>query len=291
MRKRLAIMMASIVVLALVLVISSSRVRSVEAQGKTGAGFAAIPGTVGGQDVFGAYDVVKNWPQDISTLPGNKDWTWGAGQSVYAENPNRVFLLFRGELPNIKRPQTKLLPDFGPSIQFPDRPFAVARCHGLGAARRRRHRPGPRRRTQAVEGHRRCRRQVGALPDRGRRQRQHHRALDPVGQDLQAPALRHHQSLRSRKTRVGGRRSHARHLQVHPRRQAAGADHRHAHRQRRGWHALQPADVPRVAARQHHVRRRRLQRHPRREVRQGWQVPAGLGPEGHAPRTTSAPAT
>ena len=99
--------------------IFSDSLRPVEAQQKPGASFAAIPGEKGGQDIFGPYDVVKDWPQNISTLPGNEKWTWGAGQSVYAENPNRVFLLFRGELPNIPRPQTKLLPDFGPSIQFP----------------------------------------------------------------------------------------------------------------------------------------------------------------------------
>jgi len=119
MRKNLTITLAIIVVLALALLLFSGRERSVEAQAKPGTGFAAIPGTVGGQDTFGAYEPVKNWPKDISTLPGNQDWTWGAGQSIYAESPNRVFLLFRGELPNIKRPATKLLPDFGPSIQFP----------------------------------------------------------------------------------------------------------------------------------------------------------------------------
>src|ERR1700728_3880016 len=80
---------------------------------------AAIQGTVGGQDTFGSYDIVKGWPKDISTLPGNEKWTRGAGQSGYAESPTRVFMLFRGELPNIKRPQTKQLPDFGLSIQFP----------------------------------------------------------------------------------------------------------------------------------------------------------------------------
>jgi len=95
------------------------RPNPVEAQAKPGAGFAAIPGSVGGQDPFGAYEIAKGWPKDISTVPGNEKWTYGAGQSVYAENPNRVFMLFRGELPNIPRPQTKLLPEFGPSIQFP----------------------------------------------------------------------------------------------------------------------------------------------------------------------------
>ena len=119
MRKHLTITLLAMTVLAMALVLLSSHVRSVEAQAKPGTGFAAIPGTVGGQDTFGAYEPVKNWPKDISTLPGNQAWTWGAGQSIYAESPNRVFLLFRGELPNIKRPATKLLPDFGPSIQFP----------------------------------------------------------------------------------------------------------------------------------------------------------------------------
>src|SRR5580704_3161045 len=91
----------------------------VQGQNKAGAGFAAIPGEKGGQDIFGPYDIVKDWPKPISGLPGNEEWTWGAGQSVYAENPNRVYLLFRGELPNIKRPDAKLIPDFGPSLIFP----------------------------------------------------------------------------------------------------------------------------------------------------------------------------
>ena len=86
---------------------------------RPGAGFSANPGAVGGQDMFGPYNVVKGWPKDISTVPGNEKWTWGAGQSIYAESPDRIYLIFRGELPNIKRPATKLLPEFGPSVQFP----------------------------------------------------------------------------------------------------------------------------------------------------------------------------
>ena len=46
--------------------------------------------------------------------------------------------------------------------------------------------------------------------------------------------------------------------------------------------ALQPADVPGVAARQHDVRGRRLREHARREVRQGRQVPDWRGAEGNA---------
>src|SRR3989442_10130278 len=107
--------------LTIVLVMGNTyRAVFAQAQGqKAGAGFAAIPGTPGGQDMFGPYEVVKGWPKDISTISGNEKWTYGAGQSVYAESPNRVFMLYRGELPNIKRPQTKMLTDFGPSLQFP----------------------------------------------------------------------------------------------------------------------------------------------------------------------------
>jgi len=99
----------------------------------------ALAQTKGGQEMFGQYEIVKGWPKDISTLPGNEKWTYGAGQSVYAESPNRIIMLFRGELPNIKRPQSKLLTDFGPSIQFPIgrlpwRDATVASLPGGGAS-------------------------------------------------------------------------------------------------------------------------------------------------------------
>ena len=117
MRKQWAIFaIAAIFVAGFIL---GSKVSSVQGKEAAGYGFAAIPGQKGGQDVFGPYEVVKDWPKNISSLPGNENWTWGAGQSVYAENPNRVFLVFRGELPNIKRPATKVLTDLGPSLQFP----------------------------------------------------------------------------------------------------------------------------------------------------------------------------
>jgi hypothetical protein len=81
--------------------------------------FAAVPTEKGGQDLFGAYDVDADWPKDIATLPDHEGWTFGAGQSVFAESPNRIIVLQRGELPNIRRPMTVLLPQLGPSLQFP----------------------------------------------------------------------------------------------------------------------------------------------------------------------------
>ena len=73
----------------------------------------------GGQEMFGQYEIVKGWPKDISTLPGNEKWTYGAGQGVFAESPNRVIMLFRGELPKMEPPKAMLLPQAGPSISFP----------------------------------------------------------------------------------------------------------------------------------------------------------------------------
>ena len=115
MRTRLLGLMAVAIVFALGFGLGN-RLMPVQGQGKAGAGFVAIPGEKGGQDIFGPYDIAKDWPKPISGLPGNEKWTLGAGQSIYAENPNRIYLLFRGELPVVPRPQTKLLPDFGPSI-------------------------------------------------------------------------------------------------------------------------------------------------------------------------------
>jgi hypothetical protein len=119
--------------------LAGTKLSPVQAKDKPGTGFAATPGEMGVQDAFGPYEVVKGWPKNISTVAGNEKWTWGAGQSVYAESPNRVFLLFRGELPNIPRPETKLIPEFGPSLQFPIgrlpwRDATVAALPGGGAS-------------------------------------------------------------------------------------------------------------------------------------------------------------
>src|SRR5215831_3607665 len=104
--------------LVLLVLIATQHTR-VEGQSPQQPRFAAVAGQKGGQDIFGAYEVVQNWPKPISSLPGNEKWTWGAGQGVFAESPNRVFILQRGELPSIQRPKTAKLPQLGPSIEFP----------------------------------------------------------------------------------------------------------------------------------------------------------------------------
>ncbi|MFY9527695.1 MAG: hypothetical protein WBC04_13565 [Candidatus Acidiferrales bacterium] len=55
------------------------------------------------EQVMGPYDVVKDWPKPLSTLfPEERGWTWGATQAIFAQNPNRIFISMRGELPIIR---------------------------------------------------------------------------------------------------------------------------------------------------------------------------------------------
>jgi len=68
---------------------------------------SAVPGAAaaqekGGQEEFGPYELVENWPQP---LPDEADgikhtgWTWGSVGAVFAETPDRIWIAQRGELP------------------------------------------------------------------------------------------------------------------------------------------------------------------------------------------------
>ena len=63
-----------------------------------------------------------------------------AGESVFAESPNRIYGLYRGELPNIPPPKAVKLPQVGPSISFPVAGFwrdaTVASLPGTGGPTR-----------------------------------------------------------------------------------------------------------------------------------------------------------
>src|SRR5437867_4302910 len=118
MRQR-ASLVGTFAVVAMMAFLLGNRLMPVQGQTRQEPRFAAVAGQKGGQDMFGAYDIVPNWPKPISALPGHEKWTWGAGQSVFAESPNRVFILQRGELSNIERPKQIKLPQLGPNIEFP----------------------------------------------------------------------------------------------------------------------------------------------------------------------------
>jgi DNA-binding beta-propeller fold protein YncE len=94
----------------------ANRPAAVQGQARQEVSFAAVPTEKGGQDIWGAYEPVLNWPKPLTGIPGHEKWTWGAGQGVFAENPNRVFILQRGELPAVERPKTVKI---APSIEFP----------------------------------------------------------------------------------------------------------------------------------------------------------------------------
>jgi hypothetical protein len=48
----------------------------------------------------GHYKVVENWPKPLpDTRHSHEGWTWGSFGGVYAENPDRIWVAMRGELP------------------------------------------------------------------------------------------------------------------------------------------------------------------------------------------------
>ena len=56
----------------------------------------------GGQEEFGPYEPVPNWPQPLPDGPDgvkHEGWTWGSVGAVYAETPDRIWIAQRGELP------------------------------------------------------------------------------------------------------------------------------------------------------------------------------------------------
>ena len=65
------------------------------------AGLVAVPFAQekGGGDETGPYEVVPNWPQ-----PLHPDWTWGRTPGVWAESPNKVYVLQSAELPKLDNP-------------------------------------------------------------------------------------------------------------------------------------------------------------------------------------------
>jgi DNA-binding beta-propeller fold protein YncE len=104
-------------------ILLSNRMGVVEGQQKRtpGQGFAAVPGLKGGQDAFGPYDPVANWPRPMGeSLPDHQAWTWSQSTDIFPESPDRVFVTQKGELPVVQLGRgTTWLPQIGPSIKFP----------------------------------------------------------------------------------------------------------------------------------------------------------------------------
>jgi sugar lactone lactonase YvrE len=94
----------------------------------------------GGEEEFGPYEPVANWPQPLPDGPDgvkHDGWTWGSVGAVYAETPDRIWIAQRGELP--LPPGAKPWTPYG--MLTPSRGNATGNDDGLGATCE----PGPKR--------------------------------------------------------------------------------------------------------------------------------------------------
>src|ERR1039457_4226979 len=109
--------MVCAVIGVMTLISCSSTEKGVEAQQKTDVGQWVDPANPSDELVDGPYRVDPNWPKPLGTLfPEEKGWTWGAVQGVFPQNPDRIFVVMRGELPdlaNAKRVYADITTAFG----------------------------------------------------------------------------------------------------------------------------------------------------------------------------------
>ena len=120
MSKTVTIVLALAAGLAVGIAVGSRQtIAPADAQTATTTSFSAVPGAIGAQDISGPYEVQAGWPKDLATLPGHDKWTYGSARGIFAESPNRVFLLGGAELPAMRRPPVRLLTAIGPNVQFP----------------------------------------------------------------------------------------------------------------------------------------------------------------------------
>ena len=224
----------------------------------------------GGQDEFGPYELVENWPQPLPDGPDgvkHDGWTWGSVGAVYAETPDRIWIAQRGELPL-------------PPGAKPWTPYRM-----LQTVPRQRHRQ-----------HRR--------PERDVRTRPTSAAGSGAGTTRSSSSIATARSSRTGRTSrrcsretACGRGPHK--IKMNPYDPEKHVwiidDQQHViwkftydgklvmtlgtvgQARARRRQAVRSADRHRLAARRHVLHQRRLRRHARREVRQGRQVPDGLG--------------
>src|SRR3977135_2856693 len=95
---------SSLVILASMVVVASAAFMGCSAPSNpdsTSAAKTAPQQEIGGQDEFGPYEVVKDWPQPLPDGPDgikHEGWTWGSTGAVYAETPDRIWIAMRGAL-------------------------------------------------------------------------------------------------------------------------------------------------------------------------------------------------
>src|ERR1700704_6973737 len=74
------------------------------------AGHLVDPANPSDELVDGPYRVDPNWPKPLAeSFPEEKGWTWGAVQGVFVQNPDRIFVTMRGELPDLTNAKKKVV--------------------------------------------------------------------------------------------------------------------------------------------------------------------------------------
>ena len=229
----------------------------------------------------------------VSALRATRSGPGARCRASLPRAPNRVFLLMRGELPELARPTEVPYPSVGPSLSFPGVPDAVPQRLGRPVSS-----PG----NSGSDGWNGWKGKLGVdarwehclfvVDAQGNIveewtqwdeifSRPHSVAINPYDPQKHVWVVDDRQHAVYKFTNDGKQL-----VQTLGVRGVPGTD----------ADALQSSDVPRLAARQHAVRGRRLRQHARRQVRQGRQIPDGLGREGHAAerhpaRAPSTPST
>jgi DNA-binding beta-propeller fold protein YncE len=101
MRDTLPIAMAAVIA-GLALQLGCSAPPATQAATSPAATTPAPAREKGGQEEFGPYELVEDWPQPLPDGPDgvkHDGWTWGSVGAVYAETPDRIWIAQRGELP------------------------------------------------------------------------------------------------------------------------------------------------------------------------------------------------
>ena len=212
MRKSFAVALA--IASAAAGVLLSHRMETVQADVKPGTGFAAIPGTEGRPGYVRRLrnrEGLAEGHQHASRQ--SRSGPTAPARASTPRIPTASSCSSAASCPTSSARKRSCCPSLARAFSSPSaacpgatRPFP--HCPARGGTR-----SGPRRRTQAVEGHRRRGRQVGdTASSSSTPTATSSRRWTQWDKILQAPALRHHQPLRSGKARVDRRRSHARHL-------------------------------------------------------------------------------
>ncbi len=85
------------------------------AQRKPASGAAAASVERGGEEEAGPYEVAADWP-----LAWDPAWTFGRTGGVWAESPDRVFVIQTGELPMLKGPRSRATIPVRNAVDHPD---------------------------------------------------------------------------------------------------------------------------------------------------------------------------